>query len=120
PTLSLQGNLPNFSQSIRKITLYDGSDIFLKSKYSNFDATLSIRKKIGLTGGDVFISSGLQQLTFYQPYGYTSFLANPVDIGFSQPLFAYNSYKWQSKIEPLKYKKAKQQYLEDMEDLSLR
>ena len=118
PTLSLQADLPNFSQTIRKITINTGEDIFLKSKYSNYDATLSMRKKIGLTGGDVFISSGLQQLTFLDPNKYTTYLSTPVNIGFSQPLFAYNPYRWMNKIEPLKYLEAKQQYLEDMENLS--
>src|ERR1051325_1576089 len=120
PTLGLQADLPNFSQSIRKVTLFTGEDVFLKSKYSNYDATLSIRKKIGLTGGDVFISSGLQQLTFLDPNKYTTYLSTPVNIGFSQPLFAYNPYRWMSRIEPLKYLEANQQYLEDMEDLSER
>ena len=118
PTLSLEGSLPNYSQSIRKITFFDGSDFFIKSRYANYDATLSIRKKIGLTGGNIFVSSGLQQLVFYEPGKYTTLLSTPVNVGFQQPLFAYNDYHWQNKIEPLKYKEAKQQYLEDMEDIS--
>jgi outer membrane protein TolC len=118
PTLSLDATLPNYLRSIRKITLPNGADSFTESSFSNYDATLSISKRLGLTGGSIFLSSGLQQLTIFQPYADTSFLSTPVSIGFIQPLFTYNPYKWQNKIEPLKYKMAKQQYLEDMEDLS--
>ena len=119
PTLSLDATLPNYFSSIRKIPTLNG-DVFIQSKFINYEANLAIKKKVGITGGDIFMSSGIQGLTVYQPYGYTSFLSTPISIGFSQPLFAYNNYKWLNKIEPLKYKKAKQQYLEDMEDLSLR
>jgi outer membrane protein TolC len=118
PTLSLDATLPNYLRSIRKITLPNGADSFTESSFSNYDATLSISKRLGLTGGSIFLSSGLQQLTIFQPYADTSFLTTPISIGFTQPLFAYNPYKWQNKIEPLKYKMAKQQYLEDMEDVS--
>jgi outer membrane protein len=118
PTLSLEATLPNYLRSIRKVTAPNGADVFSESSLLNYDASLSLRKKIGLTGGDVFVSSGLQQLTIFKPYGDTSFLSTPVNIGYSQPLFTYNAYRWQNKIEPLKFKQAKQQYLEDMEDLS--
>ena len=117
PTLSFDGTLPNYFSAIRKVTTTSG-DVFSESKFTDYEANLSISKRIGLTGGNVFLSSGIQQLLIFQPYQDTSFLSTPVSIGFTQPLFTYNPYKWQKKVEPLKYKKAKQQYLEDMEDLS--
>jgi len=44
--------------------------------------------------------------------------AIPIRIGYSQSLFGFNSFKWGKKIEPLKYQKAKTQFLYSQEEIS--
>lgn len=120
PSLSLDATVPNYFSSIRRIPVADGSDIFIRSEYFSANAGLTLSQRIGLTGGNVFVNSGLQQLTLIKPFGDTTYVSTPVNIGFNQPIFGFNPYKWDNKIEPLKYQEAKQQYLEDVENICLK
>lgn len=40
-------------------------------------------------------------------------------VGFRQPLFQFNSLKWRSRLEPLRYEIAQKQFVEDMEDIAV-
>jgi len=42
-----------------------------------------------------------------------------INIGFSQPLFQYNAYKWDKIIEPLKYDVARRTYIETNETVAI-
>ena len=42
---------------------------------------------------------------------YTQYSSVPVRFGYSQSLFGYNYLKWEKKLAPLKFEKAKQQFL---------
>jgi outer membrane protein TolC len=71
-----------------------------------------------LTGGTVYIDSELGYLHNYGETGYSQYSSVPVRVGYSQALFGFNSFKWEKKIEPLKFDKAKQQLLYDKEYIS--
>src|SRR5262249_10102690 len=47
--------------------------------------------------------------------GTTSFYSTPIAVSYDQPLFAINSLAWGLKIEPLRYREARQQLTEDLE-----
>jgi outer membrane protein TolC len=49
----------------------------------------------------------------------TEFASTPVSIGFRQSLNGYNRFRWQSRIEPLKFAQAKKEYLQSLESLSI-
>jgi len=119
PTLSLSGTLPAFNRSISKITMPDGSEAFVSQSVGNYSGSLSLTQPIPFMGGQLFVSSGLQRLDIYQDNTITSYLANLINIGISQPFSFYNPYKWQRKIEPLYYKEAKQAYMEAIENTAL-
>ena len=46
---------------------------------------------------------------------YTQFTSVPVRIGYAQSLVGFNPFKWERKIEPLKFEQAKQDFLFNME-----
>ena len=120
PMLSFNATMPNINRSISKVTSSDGSQTFVETKSTDYSMKMSLSKTIGLTGGQIFINSGLERMDVFSTSKTTSYLSNPVTIGFSQPLFSYNSYRWLNKTQPLIYNEAKQQYLEDVELLSQR
>ncbi|GHV28053.1 hypothetical protein FACS1894176_10400 [Bacteroidia bacterium] len=49
---------------------------------------------------------------------YTQYSTTPIRLSYSQSLFGFNRFKWEKKIEPLKYEKAKKQYLYTQENIS--
>lgn len=66
------------------------------------------------------MNSGLQRIDLLGGSKSTSYLASPLYVGLNQPILGYNSFKWNKKIEPIRYEEAKSIYLEDMELLSIR
>jgi outer membrane protein TolC len=120
PSLSTDILIPDFQKSINKVTQPDGEVKFINQSYSNSSINLALAQNVGFTGGKVFLSSNLQALnTIYDSSNTYSYLTSPLSIGYSQPLFAYNPFKWDKKIEPLRYTEAKNQYIESLERISL-
>ncbi|HQO49473.1 MAG TPA: TolC family protein [Bacteroidales bacterium] len=119
PNLSVEATLPNFNRTIEAITQDDGSETYVERTLARYSANVSLTQKIGLTGGTVFLQSGLQRLdNFFSDTSTHQFLSSPVTIGFRQPIFGYNEYKWDKKIEPLRYEEARRQYLETNEQVA--
>ncbi len=118
PALSFEATAPSYSRAIDRIPTTEG-DIFVERRFSTSSANFNLSQNIGFTGGNIFMTSGLQYLEIYGTSFQHSYVSTPVSIGFSQPLFTYNSFRWARKIEPLVYKEAKKQYVEDMESISI-
>lgn len=117
PKLSLDATLPNFQRQISKQNL-GGNDYFFETAQINTSASVSLSKNVGLTGGQVFVGSSLQRID-YLDTAQTSYLSSPFIIGYQQNIFTFNPFKWSKKIDPIKYKEAKQQYLEDVEQIAI-
>jgi outer membrane protein TolC len=79
-----------------------------------------MRQNIGITGGQLFVSSDLQRIDEFGNIRGHSYMSTPIRIGYRQPMLFYNEYKWEKKIEPLKYKEAKKEYLEALEEATIR
>lgn len=84
--------------------------------------SLSLMQPVKLTGGRFYVSSSLRRSqTYYEGSDdELSFISNPFSIRYSQELYAVNEYKWKSKLEPLEFEEAKQQYMEDVESTTLK
>ncbi len=120
PSLDLNSVLPELTRSIDKITLPDGSDDFVERKLINSSMNLNLTQNISLTGGTVFMNSDLERIDLLGDDPSSKYMSTPVSIGFRQPIRAHNTFKWDKKIEPLKYEEARKEYLDAMEMVSQR
>ncbi len=121
PHLRFEATIPNLNRSIAPITLPDGSDVFIRRSLATSSGTLSLNQRIGVTGGQLYVSSGLQRIDLIRDdRTEASYLTTPINIGYRQPIFAFNQFKWDRRIEPLRYEEARRRYIENMEDLSIR
>lgn len=121
PSLTLQSTLPNFTRSIEKITMPDGTDEFVERSTTNSSLDLSLTQNIAPTGGSIFMGSGLERIdNFNDTINPVAYLSTPISIGFRQPISGYNSFRWEKKIEPLKYEEARKDYIDAMENVSMR
>lgn len=118
PNLNLRGTLPDFNRSITSYTLPDGTDRFIERNIINSLANLTLNQNIGLTGGQVFMTSELQRVDNLD-IDSSSYRTTPVNIGFRQSLSGYNAYRWQREIEPLRFEEAKRTYVSAMENVAL-
>ena len=119
PQLRLDATLPQFRNSVNRITLDDGSDDFRRSNQIRFDGSLSLNQNIGLTGGTISVSSQFERVDRYEPNESTGFAVIPFSINYRQNSLFYNEFKWNKKIEPLLYEEAKREFVERMEQISL-
>jgi len=103
PSVNMNANLPGYNRSFRIVSVKDGPDIFQYNTGYNYFAGISINQKIGYTGGSVFIESQLQRMdNIYHDSTYIDYVSVPIIIGYTQPIFKYNEYRWAKKLEPLK------------------
>src|SRR5262249_7026446 len=79
---------------------------------------LSIGKTIGSTGGEVVVETSLERLDLMDGSGRPTYLSTPLSVGLRQPLFAFNPYRWQDRIEPLRLDEARRDYAEDLDGIA--
>ena len=113
PALSLSSN-PNLNRAINKVTISDGTVKFVEQNMLNTDMSLSLSQNVALTGGSLFLETDLQRMDIFSNNS-TSWQTSPINIGYRQTLFGYNSLKWDKKIEPIRYQEAKRSYIETLE-----
>lgn len=119
PTLSLVGTAPDLTRSISRLSLPDGGNAFIRQSYMSSGARLALGKTIGTTGGEVFVETALERLDLLDGNTLPTFLSTPLNIGLRQPLFAFNSHRWQSRIEPLRLTEAERDYTEELESIAI-
>lgn len=120
PNVSLGTSFPEFSRTIKRNQNDDGTYSYVEDNLNSTSANLNLRQNIGLTGGQIFATSNLARLDVFGDDNSISYLSTPISIGYRQPVLFYNEYKWQKKIEPLKYDEAKKKYISSLEDVSLK
>jgi outer membrane protein TolC len=118
PGLTMEGTLPSLNNATESVIQPDGTEEFVKRSNMKTSLDLQMSQKIWLTGGRIFMSSQVQRNDNFGQEPPTTYLSYPVTIGFMQPINGYNEFKWDRKIEPLKYEAAKLTYLNTMERVS--
>src|SRR4051812_1394561 len=118
PQLSLSGIVPGYSKTFQQVIQPNGTIEFQPVHNNNSSLNLSFSQSIAQTGGTIYGTSQLQRFDDFDRKN-TLYNSMPYAIGYSQPLFQFNSLKWDKKIEPLKYNESKQAFTEDMEQIAV-
>ncbi len=114
PQLSLDGSLPQFSKTNIPVVQPEGTVEFKPVINDNSQLNLWITQNISLTGGQLSVNSNMLRFRDFERKQ-TRYNGNPLVVGFNQPLFAYNPFKWDKKIEPLRYEESQKKYVQDIE-----
>lgn len=121
PGISLSSNPLDFNRYYNKEYNFEtNQDEYRLREYLTSDVSVSATQNVGLTGGQLFLRSELGMVKNLNGDQNTSFTSTPLSIGFSQELNGYNELRWKSKIEPLKFEKAKKEFIQDVEDLRVK
>ncbi|MBD3626973.1 TolC family protein [Cyclobacterium sp.] len=121
PQLRLEGTLPQYSQAFNNVTQPDGTIEFREVRQNLVDLELGLRQVISPTGGIISVNSSTNRFdNFLATDGsnQTRWSGVPVNIRLNQPIFAYNPYKWDRKIEPIRFEESKREFVEEMEEIS--
>ena len=115
PSLTFTGTTPAYSKgSDRQWNSQTNSYYYRYSDILQNIGQLALAQNIGLTGGNISLHT---DLTLENDFinGTRTYKTYPLSVTVTQPLFRYNSLRWQKKIEPLKYTAAKKTFLSNIE-----
>jgi len=122
------GRLPSFTLNLTPgryyrsiVQRYDSEsnlDVFRQQQSFYSSGGLSIVQNFDLLGGTFYMNTNLDYMRNFGANNYSQYSSVPIQIGYQQSLFGYNAFKWQKKIEPLKYEIAKKQLIYDFESIA--
>jgi hypothetical protein len=106
-----------FTNSITPIRQPDGSIEYKPINQLNPGVNFSLQQPIQWTNGVISVNS---RYNYFKDLttGTQQWNGAPMFIQLNQPLLAYNSYKWDKLIQPIRYEESKRDYAESMEAIS--
>jgi outer membrane protein TolC len=120
PSLTLSLTPASYSRYLTQ--RYDSEqdiDVFREQRSYLASGGLTLMQNFDPIGGTFYIESNVDYLRNFGDVTYNQFTAVPIRVGYSHSMFGYNQFKWDKKIEPLKYETAKLQYLYNAEQIAL-
>ncbi len=106
-----------YNNSVFPVRQEDGSVQYLQVNQFNPGARLSLDQPVQWTGGTISLSTKYNYLNDYVAKS-TQWIGSIYNIEVNQPIFSFNRYKWDRRIEPIKYEESKREYAESMEEIS--
>lgn len=119
PEIGFQATVPAYYKQYSSYQNADGTYSFVSNNYLQLNGSLSVEQNIWLTGGKLSLNTSLE---FYRQLGspcYNRFMAIPVALTLSQPIFGTNNIKWDRRIEPVRYAEAKAEFLSATEEVAM-
>lgn len=110
------------AQYYRNITRrYDSGqdiDVYREQQMFSAGAGLNLAQNFDLLGGTFYVDTQLDYMRNFGDSKSSQFSTVPFRIGYQQNLLGFNPFRWDRKIEPLKFEKVKKQYLYNAESVS--
>ena len=120
PSVYMVGRLMNYDRSLTLLQdPEDGTLNYVSSNNLQNSLGLQINQNITFTGGTLQVESDLTRVDQFGNSRGWMWYSRPVTVTYYQPLFTYNQFKWDKKIEPKAYEKGKRDYLESMESITI-
>ena len=120
PQLDLTATLPSYTKSVTPITQPDGRIDYRRVNNNSINIQLALRQIIAPTGGSVSVYTNLNRFQdFQQDPTFTQYSGDPISIGYVQPIFQFNPYKWDKLIKPLEYEESQREYFAELEQISI-
>ena len=118
PSLRLQGTTPDFNNALqRQFRPSDSTYLYIQSNTINNIGSLALSQNIGPTGTIISLRSDLTLEKDIERDKPINYVTTPISINVTQPIRAFNSLKWEKKIEPIRYEQAKKTFIQAIEDV---
>lgn len=119
PEVALNASVPTYSNQYTSYMNGEGEYSFVRNRYLEGQAQLSITQNILPTGGKLSLNTSLDFLRQFDNGVTNRFMSIPVALTITQPIFGINTLKWDSRIEPVRYSEAKAAFLSATEEVAL-
>jgi outer membrane protein TolC len=119
PSLGLSSTPFDYSKSNKlQYNSKDSTESFVPSEMLNSGINLSLKQNITATGAVISANSNFMRIDNFQQ-NLVSLSTTPISIAITQPINGYNSFRWNSRIEPVKFEIAKREFIQSIEDISI-
>ena len=120
PSFYLYGDIMNFDRSLTLLQNPENGTLnYVSSNNLQNGVGLQVNQNITFTGGTLSVFSDLSRIDQFGDNKSLTWYSRPITVSYYQPLFTYNQFKWDKKIEPKEYERGKRQYLEAMESITI-
>ena len=120
PSLSIISNPFSYSNSLRRdYNPQSSSYEYTFQKNVITSGGLRMNQNVGLTGGRFSVSSDLEMNKDFLG-DLTTYSANDLRVDYSQTVNGFNRMRWSAKIEPLKFERAKKDFIQSIEDIGVK
>ncbi len=117
PQLRLNGSVPTYTNYVTSVIQPDGSKLYLPVNQINPNINVGLQQPIAATGGTLSANTGYN---FFNDMNadMKQWSGTVLNVRLSQPVFAYNPWKWDKRIKPVVYEESKRIYVERLEQIS--
>ena len=119
PEVNFSATIPGYAKSYNSYQQGDGSYTFVRNNFMQMSGELSIDQNIWLTGGKLSLNTSLDFMKQLDGNKEERYMSVPIALTLSQPIFGVNSYKWDRRIEPVRYAEAKARFLSETEEVTM-
>jgi len=119
PSVSFRTSPLQYNRNITKRYDYtENIEIYREQQSVSSSGGISISQNLPLTGGTFSFGSELSYFKNLGSSNVSQYSSIPFRIGYSQTLFGFNGFKWERKIEPLKFEQAKKRLTYQLEEIA--
>lgn len=119
PSLNLSGTLMNYDRSIVEARDYETGRVSYVDNNSLYNyARVSINQNLPWADGTLSLRSDLSRFDQFD-YDQVTYNSTPLLLYYNQPLRRYSSMRWNKRTQPLQFERAKRNYLETMQSITL-
>ena len=121
PTVDLHARPATFNRAISKqFNPIDTSYEYFEERNLNSYLSMNLNQSLPFSGGTIFIDSDLGRLSNFGDRESEQFSATAFRIGLHQPIFGFNQFKWNKKLQPLRYEIDRKVFTRTQEEISLK
>jgi outer membrane protein TolC len=106
-----------YNNSFSPVRQPDGSIKYLQVNQFNPGVNFALQQPIQWTGGTVSVNSTYNYFNNMTTKE-SQWNGSVFNLQLDQPVFSYNQYKWDKRIEPIRYEESKRDYAETMEEIA--
>lgn len=119
PEINFSATLPGYSKSYNSYQQADGAYTFVRNNYMQMSGELSIEQNLWLTGGTLSLNTSLDFMKELGGDKIKRYMSVPIALTLNQPIFGVNTFKWNRRIEPVRYDEAKAAFLSATEEVTM-
>lgn len=119
PSLGLSGTLMNYNRSIVEARDYETGRVSYVDNNSLYNSVrLSVNQNLPWADGTLSLRSDLSRFDQFD-YDQITYNTTPLLLYYNQPLRLYSSMRWNKRIQPLQFERAKRSFLETMQSITI-